>query len=98
MTPAEFQRRNQDSWHALKSLCDRLQSGGVRTLSQDEVVTLTRLYRKATSDLAKARTLGLPEATLRWLNELCARTHGRIYLGRRLRAPTVRAFVSCLMG
>jgi uncharacterized membrane protein SpoIIM required for sporulation len=93
MTPAEFQRRNQDSWNALRSLSDRLASDGVRRLGADEVVRVARLYRKATSDLAKARTLGLADAPLRWLNDLCARTHGRIYLGRRLRARTVHAFV-----
>jgi hypothetical protein len=92
MTPAEFQRRNQESWQALARLTDRLARSGPAALAPAEVSALARLYRKTSSDLAKARTLGLPEPALRWLNELCARTHGRIYLGRRLRAREVRDF------
>ncbi|HEY3359157.1 MAG TPA: stage II sporulation protein M [Polyangia bacterium] len=93
MTAAAFQRRHQDAWNALARLTERLAAGGPGALAPAEVVELARLYRQATSDLAKARTVGLPEAPLRWLNELCARARGVIYVGPRLRARTVRGFV-----
>jgi hypothetical protein len=87
---AEFQRRNQGDWNTLARLTDKLGREGAKALATGEVADLQRLYRKATADLAKARTHGLPEAPLRWLNELCARTHGRIYLRRTLRGRAVR--------
>jgi hypothetical protein len=90
MTASEFQRRNQDDWNALARLTDKLGQRGAKALTLDEIADLRRLYHKATSDLAKARTYGLPEAPLRWLNELCARTHGRIYLRRTLRGRALR--------
>jgi hypothetical protein len=90
MNAVEFQRRNQDDWNALARLTDKLGQGGPKTLTLEEIADLQRLYLKATSDLAKARTYGLPEGPLRWLNELCTRTHGRIYLRRARRGRAVR--------
>ncbi|MBW3622890.1 MAG: stage II sporulation protein M [Armatimonadetes bacterium] len=78
-----FVRERQESWQRLSELVDRTQRVGLGGLSGDEVLELGRLYRRAASDLAYART-HLPDETVRRrLNDLVSRAHGALYHAER---------------
>lgn len=78
-----FVRERQASWERLSELVDRAQRVGLGGLSGEEALELGRLYRRAGSDLAYARTHLPDEAVRRRLNELVGRAHGVLYHAER---------------
>jgi uncharacterized membrane protein SpoIIM required for sporulation len=57
-----------------------IQSRGPAGLSDEELTEFGQLYRRATSDLSSARTLGLDAATVAYLNGLVGRAYGYLYV------------------
>ena len=51
-----FVSRKRPDWERLEGLLLRIEGGGLSKLTETEVLEVTRLYRKATSDLAQAQT------------------------------------------
>jgi uncharacterized membrane protein SpoIIM required for sporulation len=74
-----FVARRSETWKQLDALLRRVERGGVRRLSPDEVFELGRLYRATTSDLAYAQGCGYDRALLEYLNRSVARAHARVY-------------------
>jgi len=66
----------QGEWARLGGYADRLAAGG---LDAKDVGEFVRLYRRATSDLARARTLGVRSEVVDYLNRLVGRVHFQIY-------------------
>src|SRR5687768_11154909 len=89
---ATLQQARSRAWQRLQELEDRAVHGGLRRLSSDEVLELGRLYRRAASDLAQARTLGLDPREVTWLSSLVGRAYGLIYTPERGGAASVGAF------
>lgn len=81
-----------ERWRRLAELLDRVDRAGLRSLSADELEALGRLYRRVTSDLAQARTLGLDESAIRYLNDLVGRAYGHVYVTTGRAAPSVTQF------
>jgi uncharacterized membrane protein SpoIIM required for sporulation len=74
-----FVRRRKASWEELSSLLDSLDKG--RTALAD-LSRLDRLYRRAASDLAHARTFYPGSDAALYLNGLCTRGYGVVYRKR----------------
>lgn len=87
-TSRGFVKEREPEWQALEALLERTRSDGVKSLSEDELLRLARLYRSATSDLARARSFVRDEGTIRYLNDLVGRGHGVVYRTRS--APLAR--------
>jgi len=68
-----------DRWSELRTLVERAQQAGLRSLAGADVRRLGALYRAATADLATARTLDLTAETQAHLNRLCAAAHDLVY-------------------
>jgi uncharacterized membrane protein SpoIIM required for sporulation len=91
MLAEDFIAQKRESWEHLTRLLDRTRSGLV-TLSAEELQTLGRLYRQATSDLAVARRDFPTHPVSDYLNGLVARAHGHVYREKSARLREVRVF------
>ncbi len=93
MRPNTFYESRQADWKQLTHLLDRCQSE-IQRLSPEELDTLGRLYRVATSDLALAqRDFPTHKVTL-YLNQLVARAHATIYRGEPLAYNRLLQFIT----
>jgi uncharacterized membrane protein SpoIIM required for sporulation len=69
-----FLRKSRADWSRLEAFAARLGS-----LDSKELLEFISLYRKATSDLARARTLGARSDVVDYLNQLVGRIHFQVY-------------------
>ena len=88
-----FYQSRQADWKALSQLLDRSR-GGIRQLSPEEVESLGRLYRAATSDLALAQRDFPTHRVTTFLNQLVARAHALVYRGEPIAHRRVLRFVT----
>ncbi|MEN0063684.1 MAG: stage II sporulation protein M [Myxococcota bacterium] len=86
----------RERWESLQRLADR------DRLDADEWSRLARGYRSVCADLAKARSLDLPDDVQGYLDDLAGRAHNRLYavrpvgFGRSLWTETVSGFPRAL--
>lgn len=80
-----FVESSRPSWERLIALLDTAARGGLQTFSAAQLDELATLHRRATSDLAQARTRGYDPRLVAYLNDLVGRSAGLIYGGRRRR-------------
>lgn len=79
MQAQEFVSRRRPEWQRLEALLAAARAG--HRLRPRDAITLAGLYRRATSDLARAQRDWPEEAVTRYLNGLVARGHGTVYRG-----------------
>jgi uncharacterized membrane protein SpoIIM required for sporulation len=79
MRAQEFVNRRRPEWERLEALLGAV--GGGRGLRPRDAIALAALYRRATSDLARAQRDWPEEAVTRYLNGLVGRGHGTVYRG-----------------
>lgn len=78
----EFVTRRKPAWDRLSTLLARAGSGGVRSLSRDDLQAIGPLYRRTAADLAYARLRGADANLVASLNDLVGRAHGLLYAER----------------
>jgi uncharacterized membrane protein SpoIIM required for sporulation len=93
MRTEQFFQSRQTDWKTLTELLERGQRDLSR-LSPDEVETLGRLYRAATSDLAVAQRDYPNQRVTAYLNQLVARAHAVIYRSEPLALGRLWRFVT----
>ncbi|MEW4449124.1 stage II sporulation protein M [Qipengyuania sp. JC766] len=74
-----FRIEREDDWRRLEAILDRIESGRLRKLSDDDVLALPALYRTAASSLAVARETSLDAATIAYLESLVQRAWFQVY-------------------
>jgi uncharacterized membrane protein SpoIIM required for sporulation len=79
MRAQEFVSRRRPEWERLESLLGAARRGG--GLRPRDAIALAALYRRATSDLARAQRDWPEEPVTRYLNGLVGRGHGTVYRG-----------------
>src|SRR2546421_8768042 len=79
MRAQEFVSRRRPEWERLETLLGAARGG--RGLRPRDAIALAALYRRATSDLARAQRDWPEEAVTRYLNGLVGRGHGTVYRG-----------------
>ena len=75
----EFRRERQADWEALEGLLNRAGSGGLESLSSQELYRLPALYRAALSSLSVARAISLDKNVVAYLESLCSRAYIALY-------------------
>lgn len=70
-------------WERLRSLLASIESGGLGSLTDQELADLPGLYRKALSDLSLLRSRNDSPLMVQELSYLCNKAHGVIYQRRR---------------
>jgi uncharacterized membrane protein SpoIIM required for sporulation len=93
MNEQAFVDRREEDWKRLKALSDKADGKGIKKLSGDEVRELLKLYRRASTDLAIARTTSRNVALVDFLNDVVARVYGIFY-----RAPKMSVFRGIVSG
>ncbi|RYX81846.1 stage II sporulation protein M [bacterium] len=82
-TPEQFVRSRQESWTRLEELVDRAQTLKIGALSDGELLEMGTLYRRVSSDLARAQTRYSSTLAgrelVRSLNSLILRAHAQVY-------------------
>lgn len=71
------------SWEKLEQLVHIIESHGGGSLSRQQLQELGRLYRLASADLSRARSLRLGEDAQVYLNNLVVKAHNQVYQTRK---------------
>ena len=78
-----FVRTHREMWQRLSALVDKAQKARLDSLSDDELHEMGVLYRRASSDLARAKTrystTNSGRELVRSLNDLVLRAHAQVY-------------------
>ena len=84
-----FIQQRETDWRELSNMLRKIQSGGIKKLSSDELRRLGTLYRVTTSHLAAARTYFPTSEATRYLNQLVAKAHASIYRPHTLNVKSI---------
>lgn len=74
-----FRQEREGDWKRLETIVRRMESGRIRSLSDQDVLDLPVLYRTVASSLSIARETSLDAATLRYLEALVQRAWFQVY-------------------
>ena len=88
-----FTQKDRAAWDRLDDLVRACDAQGPGSLGKPGLRELGRLYRRVTTDLARARTLREDPELVADLNDLAARAHARIYRTRSRGAERMWAFI-----
>lgn len=79
----EFRREREAAWAELERLVARVESVGLRALTEPELRRLPILYRSALSSLSVARAISLDKNVVTYLESLSARAYVCVYAPKR---------------
>jgi uncharacterized membrane protein SpoIIM required for sporulation len=88
----QFRREREATWRALERLVEKIESGGLRSLSPQDLQRLPLLYRATLSSLSVARAISLDRNGLDYLEALSARAYVAVYGARRGFFATAKDF------
>jgi len=91
MNETSFVDRREPDWRRLNALCDLAETSPAK-LNHRDFHEFVKLYRKASGDLAFARTQSINAQLIDFLNDLVARAYGILY--RTPRNSFAQAFLS----
>ena len=77
-----FREERQSDWQKLDLILTRAENGGVKRLSDEDMLALPRLYRQAVSSLSVARSISLDQNVIAYLESLCTRAYFFVYGAR----------------
>jgi len=83
MISTRWLAKRKPNWQRLEQLLDRSGRRGVAALAHNELQELGLLYRQTASDLATVREDITSRSFTSYLNQLLARAHNLIYMGRK---------------
>jgi len=83
MIPARWIEKRKPYWNRLENILDLSGKRGIAALPYRELQELALLYRQVAADLAKVREDPVSRRLSAYLNQLLARAHNLIYMGRR---------------
>ncbi len=83
MLSARWLNKRKPHWARLTALLDRSGNRGIGALTHGELQELGLLYRQTASDLSSVREDPASQQAARHLNQLLARAHNVIYMGRK---------------
>jgi uncharacterized membrane protein SpoIIM required for sporulation/uncharacterized RDD family membrane protein YckC len=80
---AAFAARKRPRWDEFRVLAERAARRGLDSFASDELPDFAARYREVAADLARARTYGVDDATLQYLERLAAAGHNALYREER---------------
>ena len=92
MISTRWLAKRKPHWQRLEQLVDHSGRRGVSALAHEELQELGLLYRQTASDLATVREDITSRSFASYLNQLLARAHNLIYMGRRPRLDGIFRF------
>jgi uncharacterized membrane protein SpoIIM required for sporulation len=92
MISARWIEKRKPYWDRLALMIEKAGRRGLRVLTYAELSELSLLYRQIAADLAVVREDPLSRPWAGYLNQLLARAHNLIYMGRTVRPRFILAF------
>jgi uncharacterized RDD family membrane protein YckC/uncharacterized membrane protein SpoIIM required for sporulation len=80
---AAFATRKRPRWDEFRELAERAARRGLDSFASHELPDFAGRYREVAADLARARTYGVDDATLHYLERLAAAGHNALYREER---------------
>jgi uncharacterized membrane protein SpoIIM required for sporulation/uncharacterized RDD family membrane protein YckC len=80
---AAFAARKRPRWAEFQQLADRAARQGLDSFASQELPDFAARYREVAADLARARTYGVDDPTLEYLERLAAAGHNALYRDER---------------
>jgi uncharacterized membrane protein SpoIIM required for sporulation/uncharacterized RDD family membrane protein YckC len=80
---AAFAARKRSRWDEFRELAERAARRGLDSFASHELPDFAARYREVAADLARARTYGVDDATLQYLERLAAAGHNALYRDER---------------
>ncbi|MGI6294649.1 MAG: stage II sporulation protein M [Armatimonadota bacterium] len=93
MDERAYIEQKKHSWERFSDALNKVRSGGVRSLTCDQLRSLGADYRAIISDLSFVRGQGASEGLILYLNELAARAHGVLYVPQSTRLAGAISFI-----
>ncbi len=83
---------NQDGFARLEQMLGQVEHHGLNSLPSDDLLEFGHMYRRVLSALSKARSQGVNDAQIAYLNQLASRAYAHIYVAEPKGWPSVRRF------
>ena len=80
---AAFATRKRARWDEFRTLAERAARHGLDSFASHELPDFAARYREVAADLARARTYGVDDGTLQYLERLAAAGHNALYREER---------------
>jgi uncharacterized membrane protein SpoIIM required for sporulation len=93
MEQDRFVRLHSPAWDELEKLTSAIGRGGVKSLSADELLRLSGLYRRTSGNLAYAASQGYDRKLLTYLNGCVAKAYAEIYRDEPFSLNHVKRFL-----
>lgn len=74
-----FRTEREDSWRELEVILKAIEGRGMKSLSDEQIVALPRLYRSTLSSLSVARATSLDQGVIIYLESLSSRAYYILY-------------------
>ncbi len=82
MNPSELLAKRRPNWEELEKICSQLASSKKSKVTSETMLRFASLYRSACADLALAEAYQLPPTVVEQLQQLVAKSHSILYVGR----------------
>ncbi len=94
VTAERFVARKRESWERFHRLAIEVERSGVSRLASADIPAFAASYREVAADLARARTYGVDQRVIAYLERVVSAGHNALYRERgRRRAPVLRYLV-----
>ena len=94
VTAERFLERKREAWEQFHHLATQVERAGVSHLPEGEIPAFAARYREVAADLARARTYGVGQRVIEYLERVVSAGHNALYRARgRRRAPVIRYLV-----
>lgn len=89
-----FVEERQSRWIRLEHFLHRAEKNRLSSFSKEDLIEFSVLYRQTATDLALAKSLGLPADLIGFLNDLVSRTYHYIYRAEKTSLKQFRDLVT----
>lgn len=89
VTAERFVARRRETWIAFDKLARRVERDGLGTLPPAEIPPFAARYREVAADLARARTYGVDQEVITYLERLVSAGHNALYRGHGRGRPSL---------
>ena len=93
VTAERFLAKKRDAWEAFRTVAVRMERSGVGALAPGEIPGFAAHYREVAADLARARTYGVDQRVIEYLERVVSAGHNALYRARGKHGPPLARYL-----
>jgi len=93
VTAERFLAKKRETWEAFRTVAVRMERSGVGALAAGEVPAFAARYREVAADLARARTYGVDQRVIEYLERVVSAGHNALYRTRGKRGTPLARYL-----